>query len=174
MTVYFSEENHLVMADHHLALGTGSAKSGPYFNAAGCEVLNMVAHLEEGAAANAGSTVKVELYAASDSSGTGATQIQFQDVFYTVGDNTLAEGTGKPTHVVQTSGGVPTPLDDWTTTAANADDQEQVVVPVRARSLPAGKPWVKMVLTTGGTARNGQFGAIYQGLRSTDDPTTLL
>ena len=57
MTVYFSE-NHLVMADHLFGTGHGFGESGPYFNAAGCEVLNMVAHLEEGAAANAAVLLK--------------------------------------------------------------------------------------------------------------------
>ena len=71
--------------------------------------------------------------------------------------------------------GVPTPLDDWTTTAANADDQEQVVVPVRARSLPAGKPLVKMVPDHGWNCSQWTIpDHLSGGLRSTDDPATLL
>lgn len=174
MVAFFSEDNHLIIGEHLEALGEGVAKSGPYFNAAGCEVVNLVAFLEEGAAAASGSAVTVTVFAASDNAGTGVTAVNFQYIFYTVGATTIKAGTGKPTRVEQTSGGVPTALSSWVTTTANANKQELIVVPIRARQLPAGLNWVKMVLTTGGTARNGQFGAILQGLRSTDDPTTLL
>lgn len=162
MTVHLQEVGQILVPDVKVALtDPGTPHVTPYVHAANFEWIELVAHLAAAVAATAAEQVKFEVLAASAANGTGAEVVPFEYVYDTVGAATIKAGTGLPTkREMQDGDGVNARVDDWTTVEANGNKQNQIVIPVRTRWLPAGKPWVALRATPGATDRDLIFVAV--------------
>lgn len=155
MQTYLQENNTLVIPDAAVTMTASTAVTSTYIKAVGCDVIECVLFLTV-SAVGATSVGLIEILAASDSSGTGATAVTFKDIYKTIGATTIKLGTGLPVKIEQMSGTVPTALASYSTLAADGDKQQLFVIPIRTRHLPEGLTWVAVRFTAGSaTARSG-------------------
>jgi len=155
----FSEENTLIVLG--LTAAANPALTSPYVKSTQAKMTNLIGFLTVGAAATAANAVTFEVLAASDDSGTGAEAIDFQTVYVTKGAVLMKDGTGIPEKVeVTDANGAVISDDSYVTPTADGLKEMQVVIPIRERQVPAGKPWLALKATTGGTSRNVQFAAL--------------
>lgn len=160
MQAHLQENNTLVIPDIPVSMTASTAITSPYVNITNADALECILFLAV-SAVGATSVGRIEILAASAAAGTGAEAIGFGDLYKTIGAATIRLGTGKPTRIEQTDAGVPTKIAFYDTLAADGDKQQQFVIPVLARQLPKGKPWVAIRFTAGSaTARNGLFAFI--------------
>lgn len=149
------EIGQLVVPDAAVSMTASTAVTSTYVNIGNAELMDCILWLAA-SVSGATSVGSLQIMAASDASGTGAVAITFSDLWYTIGATTIKQGTGVPARVEMTTSGVRTPVTSYSTLAADGDKQQQYVIPVRARHLPAGKPYVAIRFTAGAaTARNG-------------------
>jgi hypothetical protein len=149
------ECGQLVIPGVAVTMTASTAVTSTYVNATGCEFVDCVLWLAA-SVAGATSVGRIEIVAASAANGTGAEAVTFKDLYKTLGATTIAQGTGRPARLEQTSSNVPTAIAFYDTLAADGDKQQQYVIPVRVRHLPAGKPYVAVRFTAGSaTARSG-------------------
>lgn len=149
------ECGQLVIPDAAVSMTASTAVTSTYILATGADVIECILWLAV-SAAGATSVGTIQIMAASDNAGTGATAITFSDLWYTIGAATIKLGTGIPARVEMTTNSVRVPVTSYSTVAADGDKQQQYVIPVRAGHLPAGKPYIAVRFTAGSaTARNG-------------------
>jgi hypothetical protein len=154
-TACIQEMGQLVIPDAAVSMTASTAVTSSYINMVGAEILECILWLAA-SVAGATSVGTIEIMAASDASGTGAVAVKFSDLFKTIGATTIKQGTGLPTRIEQLTAGVRTALASFSTLAADGDKQQLFVIPIRARQLPTGKPYVAVRFTAGSaTARNG-------------------
>lgn len=131
-----------------------------------CRSLDFYAMIAAGDAADADAQVTVEMLMASDSSGTGAEAILFQDLYLRVGATELIDGPNVDTRVEMTqtanvydANGTRGKVSSYDIPVAHGDKEIQIHVPIRSRmrDLVSSKPWVAMRITTGLDARAVTF-----------------
>jgi hypothetical protein len=149
------ERGQLVIPDAPVAMTASTAVTSIYVNMLGAEILECILWLAA-SAAGATSVGTIEILAAADAAGTGAVAVRFTDLWKTLGAPTIRQGTGIPTRIETTVNGIPASVASYLTLGADGDKQQQFVIPIRARQLPTGKPYVAVRFTAGSaTARNG-------------------
>lgn len=149
------ECGQLVIPDAAVSMTAETAITSTYVNIQGADVMDCILWLAA-SASGATSVGLIEILAASAANGTGAEVVKISDLWYTIGATTIKQGTGVPARVEMTTDGVRVPAVSYSTLAADGNKQQQYVIPVRARHLPAGKPYVAVRFTAGSaTARNG-------------------
>jgi hypothetical protein len=149
------ECGQLVIPGVAVTMTASTAVTSTYVNATGCEFVDCVLWLAA-SVSGATSVGRIEIVAASAANGTGAEAVSFKDLYRTIGATTIAQGTGRPNRIELTTNNVPTNALFWDTAGADGDKQQQYVVPIRVRHLPAGKPYVAVRFTAGAaTARSG-------------------
>jgi hypothetical protein len=149
------EYGQLVIPDAAVTMTASTAVTSTYVNILGADILECILWL---AASITGATSvgTIEIVAASDNAGTGATAVKFSDLYKTIGATAIRQGTGIPSRLEMLTNNVRTPVASYATLAADGDKQQQFVVPIRARQLPPGKPYVAVRFTAGAaTARSG-------------------
>lgn len=153
--VCIQEFGQLVVPDAAVSMTASTAITSTYVKMTGADIIDCILWLAA-SVSGATSVGRIEILAASAANGTGAEAITFKDIYKTIGATTIKAGTGIPARIEQTSSNVPTAIAYYDSLAADGDKQQQYVIPVRARHLPAGKPWVAVRFTAGSaTARNG-------------------
>ncbi len=149
------EMGQLVIPDAAVSMTASTAVTSTYVNMTGADIIDCVLWLAA-SASGATSVGRIEIVAASAANGTGAEAVTFKDLWKTIGATTIKQGTGVPTRIEQTSSNVPTAIAYYDTLGADGDKQQLFVIPIRARHLPSGKPYVAVRFTAGAaTARNG-------------------
>lgn len=174
MFSHFSEENTLIFLGASAA--ANPALTSPYVNSSQAKMTNLIGVLPVSAATTAATAVTFEVLAASDDSGTGAEVVGFQYAYVTKGAVLLKDGTGIPEKVETTdANGAGIDAVSYVTPNADGLKEMQVVIPIRERQMPAGKKWIALRATTGGTSRNVQFAVIRHGEQyGTEGRPTLL
>lgn len=153
--VCIQEIGQLVVPDAAVSMTAETAITSTYVSMKGANIMDVILWLAA-SASGATSVGRIEILAASDASGTGAEAVTFKDLYKTIGATTIKQGTGIPARIEQTSSNVPTAIAYYDTLGADGNKQQQFVIPIRARHLPAGKPYVALRFTAGSaTARNG-------------------
>jgi len=144
----FPESNSFLLGLIHQDLQDAD-KTSDRINAIDCEDVAVVVLLAAAGAATSAEQVTITLKAYAANSGGTATTLSFQDVWVEKG-TTLAATDGNPerTHydTAQTS---------FTTPAADGTKQMIITIPIRQRAMPAGKPWLEVVLSGPTEARLG-------------------
>jgi hypothetical protein len=149
------EYGQLVIPDAPVSMTASTAVVSAYVNILGADIIECILWLAA-SVTGATSVGTIEILAAADASGAGAVAVKFSDLWKTLGATTIKQGTGIPTRIEQLTSGIRTPLASYSTLGADGDKQQQFVIPIRARQLPAGKPYVAVRFTAGAaTARNG-------------------
>lgn len=160
MLCNLQENNTLVIPDIPVSMTAETAITSPYVDVTRAESIECILFLAV-SVAGATSVGRIEILAASAANGTGAEAVPFKDLYKTIGATTIKLGTGIPSRIEQSINNVPTAIEYYDTLADDGDKQQQFVIPIRARQLPAGKPWVAIRFTSGSaTARNGLFAFI--------------
>lgn len=163
MDANLQEHSTLVIPGIPVSMTASTAITSVYINAKNCDKVECILFLAV-SAAGATSVGLIEILAASAAAGTGAEAVTFKDIYVTLGATTIATGTGIPARIEQSTAGVPTAKVSYSTVAADGDKQQQYVIPIRTRHLPAGKNWVAVRFTAGSaTARNGFVAFIRSG-----------
>lgn len=114
-----------------------------------CEDLSVVIVLAAAAAATTAERVTATLKAYAANSGGTATTLTFQDVWVEAG-TTLAATDGNPDRTFYA-----TAQSSYQTPTADGTKQMIITIPIRSRSMPAGKPWLEVVLSGPTEARLG-------------------
>lgn len=149
------EEGQLVIPDAPVSMTASTAVTSSYVNMTGAEVMECILWLAA-SVSGATSVGTIEILAASNSSGANAQAVSFGDVWKTLGATAIRQGSGIPSRIEMLSSGRRADVLSYATLAADGDKQQQFVIPIRARHLPSGKPWVAVRFTAGAaTARNG-------------------
>ncbi|TXH46194.1 MAG: hypothetical protein E6Q97_30060 [Desulfurellales bacterium] len=168
MNGFISEIGNIVIPA--VAASITSATTSAYINTRDCDAVECGILLQAGAGATSAENFTIEVLAASDASGTGAEVVSFEVVFRTLGAPGIAAGTGLATRLEQeVSAGVLGKVASYVTLAANGDKQEQIVIPIRARQLPAGKSWVALRATKSTNNRTGMFFFVRSGNKYATD-----
>lgn len=147
MSVYLQETGSLVVLDEAASLGAQTTHK--FVNSAGADLVEVIALLGANLASGAGDQVTLEVVAAEDAAGTNAETVPLDAVFSTDGAPKIEDGTGVASREDLADG-----TTSWQTPLAKGNIQLQAVIPVRARRLPAGKPWLALRSTPGANARN--------------------
>jgi hypothetical protein len=148
MNGVFPESNTFLLGLLHADLDGGN-KTSDRVNTVDCEDVSVVILLAAAVAATAAEQVTVALKAYAANSGGTAEDLTFTDVWVEAG-TTLAATDGNP---VRTN--YATAQTSYTTPAADGTKQMIITIPVRSRSMPAGKPWLEVVLSGPTEARLG-------------------
>lgn len=149
------ETGQLVVPDAAVTMTASTAVTSTYVNMTGCEIIECILWLAA-SVVGATSVGRIEILAASSNAGANAEAVKFGTLYKTIGATTIKQGTGIPVRIDQAVNGVPTDINYYDTLAADGDKQQQYCIPVRARHLPKGKPWVAVRFTAGAaTARAG-------------------
>lgn len=149
------EFGQLVIPDAAVTMTASTPVVSAYVNILGADIIECILWLAA-SVTGATSVGLIEIVAASDAAGTGAVAVKFSDLWKTLGATTIKQGTGIPVRIEQLTGTARTPLASYSTLGADGDKQQQFVIPIRARQLPAGKPYVAVRFTAGAaTARSG-------------------
>lgn len=175
MQSHFAEQNTLIIPTIPVSLTASTPITSAYVNTTGCDTVEATLFLAV-SVAGATSVGLLSLVAAADNAGASEELLEFQYVYKTLGATIISAGTGKPTKIEQAVGSVPMKIESWSTLAADGDKQQILMVPVRSRSMPSGKPWLAIRFTAGSaTARNGSFVFLRMGEQyGKDNGTTLL
>jgi hypothetical protein len=149
------EYGQLVIPDAAVTMTASTAVTSVYVNMLGADVIECILWLAA-QVVGATSVGSIQVMAASDAAGTGAVAVKYSDLWRTIGNPTIRQGNGMPVRIEQMVNGIRTALDSYSTLGPDGDKQQQFVIPIRARQLPPGKPWVAVRFTAGSaTARNG-------------------
>jgi len=144
----FPESNTLLLGLIHADLDGGD-KTTDRINTVDCEDVAVVIILAAAAAATSAEQVTATLKAYAANSGGTATTLSFQDVWVEAGTTLAAtDGNAVKTHE-------DTAVTSYTTPAADGTKQMIITIPVRSRAMPAGKPWLEVVLSGPTEARLG-------------------
>jgi hypothetical protein len=144
----FPESNTFLLGLIHQDL-QDSAKTSDRINTVDCGDVAVVIVLAAASAATSAEQVAVALKAYAANSGGTATDLTFTDVWVEAG-TTLAVTDGNS---VRTN--YATAQTSYTTPAADGTKQMIITIPIRSRAMPAGKPWLEVVLSGPTEARLG-------------------
>ena len=144
----FPESNTFLLGLIHQDL-QDSAKTSDRINTVDCGDVAVVIVLAAASAATSAEQVAVALKAYAANSGGTAEDLTFTDVWVEAG-TTLAATDGNP---VRTN--YATAQTSYTTPAADGTKQMIITIPIRSRAMPAGKPWLEVVLSGPTEARLG-------------------
>lgn len=144
----FPESNTFLLGRIHADLN-GGAKLSDRINTVDCDNVAVVVLLAAAGANTAAEQVTIALNAFAANSGGAGQVVSFTDVWVIKG-TTLDAGDGNPARTTYTTGQT-----SYVTLAADGTKQIMVIIPIRSRQMPAGKPWLEATLSGPTVARLG-------------------
>lgn len=145
----FPESNSFLLGLIHQDLQDAD-KTSDRINTVDCEDVTVVILLAAAAAATSAEQVTATLKAYAANSGGSATTLTFTDVWVESGTTLAANTDGNPARTNYS-----TAQSSYQTPAADGTKQMIIMIPIRSRAMPAGKPWLEVVLSGPTEARLG-------------------
>lgn len=164
------EYGQFVIPDAPVTMTASTPVTSNYVNMLGAEIMECILWLAA-SVVGATSVGTIEIVAASDAAGTGATVVRFWDLWRTIGAPAIRQGTGIPLRIEPTVNNVKVSVASYQTLGPDGDKQQLFVIPIRARQLPPGRPYVAVRFTAGSaTARQGLVSFLRRSLVYGADP----
>lgn len=149
MNGVFPESNTFLLGLIHQDL-QDTDKVSDRINTVDCDDVAVVILLAAASAATTAERVTATLRAYAANSGGSGEVVTFENVWVEAGTTLAANTDGNPARTNYSSAQT-----SYTTPAADGTKQMIITIPIRSRSMPAGKPWLEVTLSGPTEARLG-------------------